>query len=290
MAKRIDAHHHLWRYTAADYGWIDSAMTPLKRDFTPADLLRIMESAGIDATIAVQARQTLEETSDLLSLAEAHPFMEAVVGWASIASRDFPSRLEDFASHPKLRGLRHVVQSEPDDDFILGSAFNRGIDALRPTGLVYEILVYERQLPQVIRFVDAHPDQIFVLDHLAKPRIREQILFPWRERIHDLARRENVFCKISGMVTEADWRAWTDADLRPYLDTVFDTFGADRLMMGSDWPVCLLATGYAQWFSLLERYTSSMSEHEREQFSGGTATRVYRLAETAHPYQEATLS
>jgi len=286
MARRIDAHHHLWRYTAAKYGWIDSAMTPLQRDYTPADLLAAIESARIDGAIAVQARQALEETYDLLSLAEAHEFMDAVVGWAPIASKDFPSCLEDLAAHPKLRGLRHVVQAEPDDDFILGSEFNRGIDALLLTGLVYEILVYERQLPQVIRFVDAHPNQIFVLDHIAKPRIREQILSPWRERIHDLARRENVFCKVSGLVTEADWQAWTEAVLRPYLDTVFDAFGADRLMMGSDWPVCLLATEYAQWFGFLDRFTADPSEHEREQFCGGTATHVYRLAETTHRHRE----
>jgi len=286
MVKRIDAHHHLWRYTAAEYGWIDSAMTRLQRDYTPADLLTAMESADIDGAIAIQARQTLEETYDLLSLAQAHPFMDGVVGWAPIASKDFPSCLEDFAAHQKLRGLRHVVQTEPDDDFILGREFNRGIDTLLSTGLVYEILVYERQLPQVISFVDAHPNQVFVLDHIAKPKIREQLLSPWREQIQDLARRENVFCKVSGMVTEAAWQAWTEADLRPYLDTVFDAFGADRLMMGSDWPVCLVATEYAQWFSFLDRYTAAMSDHEREQFCGGTANRAYRLMEIVDSSQK----
>jgi len=286
MAKRIDAHHHLWRYTATEYGWIDSAMTPLQCDYTPADLLRAMVSAEIDGAIAVQARQTLEETYDLLSLAEAHTFMGGVVGWAPIASNDFPSHLEDFADRPKLRGLRHVVQAEPDDDFILGREFNRGIEALLSTGLVYEILVYERQLPQAIRFVDAHPNQVFVLDHIGKPGIREKILSPWQEWIHDLARRENVFCKVSGMVTEADWHVWTEADLRPYLDTVFDAFGADRLMMGSDWPVCLLAADYAQWFGFLDRYVATVSDDEREQFCGGTATRVYRLTEIVDSLQK----
>ncbi|HEX3470484.1 MAG TPA: amidohydrolase family protein [Silvibacterium sp.] len=281
MPQRIDAHHHLWRYTAEEYSWIDNAMMNLRRDYTPADLSKAMESAGIDGSIAVQARQTLEETHDLLLLADAHPFIKAVVGWAPIASRDFPSFLENLAAHPKLRGLRHVVQSEPDDDFILGSDFNRGIRTLLPTGLIYEILIYERHLPQTIQFVDAHPNQIFVLDHIAKPRIREQILSPWRERIEDLARRENVFCKVSGMVTEADWQLWTEADLRPYLDTVFDAFGAHRLMMGSDWPVCLVATEYARWFDFLDSYVAALSEDERGQFCGGTASRVYRLTEMA---------
>ena len=279
MANRIDAHQHLWRYTEAEFGWIDNAMAELQRDYTPADLSRAMESARIDGTIAVQARQTLEETRDLLSLADAHPFIEAVVGWASIADRAFSPCLDNLSAHPKLRGLRHVIQAEPDDNFILGDDFNRGIGALLPTGLVYEILIHARHLPQTIKFVDLHPNQIFVLDHLAKPRIREQVLSPWREQILDLAQRENVFCKVSGMVTEADWQLWTEADLRPYLDTVFEAFGAHRLMMGSDWPVCLVATEYARWFSFLDHYTSAMSEDERVQFCGKTATRVYRLVE-----------
>jgi L-fuconolactonase len=286
MANRIDAHHHLWRYTEAEFGWIDNAMAELQRDYTPADLSRAMESARIDGTIAVQARQTLEETHELLSLADAHPFIEAVVGWAPIAGRGFSSCLDNLSAHPKLRGLRHVIQAEPDDNFILGNDFNRGIGALLPTGLVYEILIYARHLPQTIKFVDGHPNQIFVLDHLAKPRIREQVLSPWWEQILDLARRENVFCKVSGMVTEADWQLWTEADLRPYLDTVFEAFGAHRLMMGSDWPVCLVATEYARWFSFLDHYTSAMSEDERVQFCGKTATKVYRLVEiVARPHK-----
>ena len=277
MPRRIDAHHHLWRYTPEEYGWIDGAMVRLQRDYTPADLAGVMASAGINGAIAVQARQSLDETHALLSLADAYPFIDAVVGWAPIAGKDFPSCLEALAAHPHLRGLRHVIQSEPDDDFILGSEFNRGIAAMLSSGLVYEILIYERHLPQTIRFVDAHPDQIFVLDHIAKPRIRERILSPWRERIRELAQRANVFCKVSGIVTEADWQSWTEADLCPYMDTVFDAFGASRLMMGSDWPVCLVAAEYAQWFSLLDRYIARLSEYERERFCGGTAAEVYRL-------------
>lgn len=277
MARRIDAHHHLWRYKADEYGWIDSSMTALQRDYTPSDLSRAMGSAQIDGTIAVQARQSLEETHSLLSLAETNPFIEGVVGWAPIASSDFHSHLETLIDNPRLKGLRHVVQSEPDDDFILGRDFNGGIAALQPSGLVYEILIYERHLPQAIKFVDAHPNQIFVLDHLGKPKIREHILSPWRERIRELAQRENVFCKVSGMTTEADWQSWTEADLLPYLDTVFEVFGPARLMMGSDWPVCLLATEYTEWFNLLDGYAGKLTAHERSQFSGGTAIRVYRL-------------
>ena len=279
MIRRIDAHHHLWRYIAEEYSWIDDSMIQLRCDYTPVDLSIAMASAAIDGTIAVQARQSLDETYYLLSLATENPFIEAVVGWAPIASKDFPSYLESLAAQPKLRGLRHVVQSEPDDDFILGSDFNRGVVAMGSSGLVYEILIYERHLPQTIKFVDSHPNQVFVLDHIAKPRIREHVLFPWRDQIYDLAQRENVFCKVSGLTTEADWRSWTEADLCPYLDTVFDAFEPSRLMMGSDWPVCLLATEYAQWFNLLDGYTSKLSEHEREQICGGTAMQVYQLVQ-----------
>lgn len=277
MARRIDAHHHLWRYTAEEYGWIDGTMARLQSDFGPADLSKVMAGARIDGAIAVQARQTLEENVFLFSLAESHPFIEAVVGWAPIASTDFPRCLETLASHRKLKGLRHIIQSEPDDDFILGREFNRGITLLQSSGLVYEILIYERHLPQTTKFVDAHPNQIFVLDHIAKPRIRERFLSPWREHIHELALRENVFCKVSGLTTEANWQSWTEADLLPYLDTAFEAFGPTRLMMGSDWPVCLMATDYGQWFEILDRYASKLTSNEREQFSGGTAIRVYRL-------------
>ena len=280
MLRRIDAHHHLWHYTADEYDWIDDTMSRLRRDYTPGDLSEAMASAAIDGTIAVQARQDLAETHDLLSLAEAHPFIEAVVGWAPIASKDFRACLDGLSAYSKLKGLRHVIQSEADDDFILSDDFNRGIKTMLSSGLVYEILIYERHLPQTIKFVDAHPNQIFVLDHIAKPKICERILSPWRENIYDLARRKNVYCKVSGMTTEADWRAWTETDLQPYLDTVFDAFGAARLMMGSDWPVCLLAVEYQRWFSLLGPYAAQLSEHEREQFCGGTAIRVYGLNNT----------
>lgn len=277
MTRRIDAHHHLWRYSAEEYGWISAAMPQIRRDFTPADLKKEMEAARIDGAIAVQARQTLEETRELLALADEHDFMNAVVGWAPIADDGFPALVDELTRNPKLRGLRHVIQDEPDENFILGEAFNRGIGALQPTGLVYEILIFEKHLPQAIQFVDQHPNQVFVLDHVAKPRIREGVLPPWRERIAELARRGNVYCKVSGMATEADWENWTEADLRPYFDTVLEAFGAKRLMMGSDWPVCLLATGYERWFEVLDGWTAVLSKTERERFCGGTAEEVYRL-------------
>jgi L-fuconolactonase len=170
-----------------------------------------------------------------------------------------------------------VIQDEPDDDFILRDDFNRGIGLLAGTGLVYDILIQERHLPQAAIFVDRHPEQIFVLDHLAKPRVREQILLPWRENLRRLAEHENVYCKLSGLVTEADWAAWTLDELRPYLDAALEVFGVERLMAGSDWPVCLLASGYGRWWSTLRSWAAGLSGNERAQIFGETARKVYRL-------------
>ncbi len=200
-----------------------------------------------------------------------------MVGWAPIASGEFSTTLEEFTGRPKLKGLRHVVQAEPDENYLLREDFNRGIGVLRGSGLVYEVLIYEHQLPQTIEFVDRHPDQVFVLDHIAKPRIRERVLEPWAGRMRDLARRENVSCKLSGMVTEADWNGWTLEGLRPYLDVVVEAFGPQRLMVGSDWPVCLVACGYAQWFGVLEEYFAGFSTQERDAVFAGNAARVYGL-------------
>ena len=277
MTERIDAHHHLWRYTAEEYGWIDDAMGALRRDFLPEDLMAEMRAAGVDGAVAVQARQTVEETRWLLELAEGCAAIRGVVGWAPIAGAEFTGVMEEFAGRPKLKGLRHIVQGEPDERFLLREEFNRGIRAMRETGLVYDVLIYERQLPQAIEFVDLHPEQVFVLDHIAKPRIREGVLEPWASRIRELAKRENVSCKVSGMVTEADWGGWTAETLRLYLDVVVEAFGPERLMVGSDWPVCLVACGYAQWFGVLDQYFAGFSETERAAVFGVTAKRVYKL-------------
>ncbi len=277
MAKRIDAHHHLWRYTPEEYGWIDEEMTVLRRDFLPQDLLREIAAAGIDGTVAVQARQTMDETRWLLQMADECDAIRGVVGWAPIAGEDFPGVMEEFEHRPKLKGLRHIIQGEKDENYILREDFNSGIRTLLGSGLVYDILIYERQLPQTIDFVDEHPEQVFVLDHVAKPLIREGVLEPWASRMRELGRRENVWCKLSGMVTEADWSKWTPETLRPYLDVAVEAFGAERLMAGSDWPVCLVASGYGQWFEVLRQYFAGFSEAEQAAVFGGTATAVYEL-------------
>jgi L-fuconolactonase len=277
VAERIDAHHHLWRYTAEEYGWIDDKMAALRRDFLPADLRDEMRAADIEGAVAVQARQTLDETDWLLELADKNEQILGVVGWAPIAEEEFAELLQALVQRPKLKGLRHIVQGEPDENYLLREDFNRGIRQMAGTGLVYDILIYERHLPQTIRFVDQHAEQQFVLDHMAKPRIREGVLEPWATNIHDLAKRENVACKLSGMVTEADWFDWTLEGLRPYLDVVMKAFGPKRVMAGSDWPVCLVACGYAQWFGLLEEYFAGYDTMEREAIFGGNASHVYRL-------------
>jgi L-fuconolactonase len=277
VAERIDAHHHLWRYSAQEYEWLDDSMTALRHDFLPEDLMRETAAAGIDGTVVVQARQTIEETRWLLRQTESCAAIRGVVGWAPIADGNFLSVMEEFETSPKLKGLRHVIQGEKDEDYILREDFNTGIRALLDSGLVYDILIYERQLPQAIDFVDRHPEQIFVLDHLAKPRIAEGGIHPWAKRVRELGQRENVWCKVSGMVTEADWSGWSEETLRPYLDVVVEAFGVERLMAGSDWPVCLLASGYGRWFDVLRGYFSSFSEIERDAVFGMTAVKVYGL-------------
>jgi L-fuconolactonase len=275
--KRIDAHHHLWRYTPEEYGWLDESMAALRRDFLPKDLVREIAAAGIDGTVAVQARQTMEETRCLLKMADECDAIRGVVGWAPIAGEDFPEVMEEFEHRPKLKGLRHVIQGEKDENYILREDFNSGIRAMLGSGLVYDILIYERHLPQTIDFVDEHPEQAFVLDHVGKPMIAAGVIEPWATRMRELGRRENVWCKVSGMVTEAEWTSWSVETLRPYLDVVVEAFGVQRLMAGSDWPVCLVACEYGRWFDVLREYFAGFSESERDAVFGGTAVEVYGL-------------
>jgi L-fuconolactonase len=273
----LDSHHHFWRYDPAEYGWINDSMAGLRRDFLPADLKPEIDAVGIEGVISVQARQSLDETRWLLGLADQHDFIRGVVGWVPLISPSVASDLEPFAANPKLKAVRHVLQDEPDPDFMLRTDFNEGIWAIERFGLAYDILVYERQLPQTIRFVDRHPRQIFVLDHIAKPRIRDNLIAPWQENIRELARRENVYCKLSGVVTEADWQGWTIGQLHPYLETAIEAFGPRRLMFGSDWPVCLLACKYANWHRLVRDFTRLLSPDEQRRIFGETAIEAYKL-------------
>ena len=274
---RIDAHHHFWQFNTDEYGWMGDEMDAIRRDFLPPDLEREIGEAGVDGAVSVQARQKLEETDWLLSMAEKHDFLRGVVGWVPLVESSVVGVLEKLASRPKLRAVRHVLHDEPDDDYMLRDDFNRGIASLHHFGLVYDVLIFEKHLPQTIEFVDRHPNQVFVVDHIAKPKIKDAVVSPWRERIVELGKRENVFCKISGMVTEADWKGWAEDELQPYMETVLEAFGPRRLMFGSDWPVCLVACPYKRWFEIVSRFTSRLSADEQAAILGETAVAAYSL-------------
>ncbi len=276
---RLDSHHHFWNFSAVDYPWIDDAKLPLKRDFSPADLQSVIKPAGIDRVVSVQARQSLTETEWLLGLAEQYDFIAGVVGWLPLANeQELTSSLKQFGRHQKLKAVRHVVQDEPDDRFILGEAFNRGVARLKEFDLVYDILIFAKHLPQSIDFVDRHPSQRFVLDHIAKPKIaRDRFDRNWEVNIRELAGRENVVCKFSALTTEVEDAEWDIELLRPYWDVVLDAFGPKRLMYGSDWPVCLLRTDYARWVAAVEELSTELSPEEQADFWGRTALQTYRL-------------
>jgi len=273
---RIDAHQHFWHYDPVRDAWITGEMSVIRRDFLPDELDACCRETGIDGTIAVQADQSERETEFLLGLAEHHPLIRGVVGWVDLRAPDLAKRLEQFRGFPRLRGVRHIAQAEPDD-FLTREDVALGIGRLREFGLTYDILVYAHQLPAALALVERFPDQPFVVDHLAKPRIRERVMEPWTTHMRALAQHRNVCCKVSGMVTEADWERWRPDDLRPYLDVVFDAFGADRLMFGSDWPVCLLAASYQRVVEVIDTYASQLSAIDRENLFGGTAVRFYQL-------------
>jgi len=274
---RIDAHHHFWQYDPVEYDWIGDAMRAIRRDFLPADLRREIGQVGIDGVVSVQARQTLEETEWLLRLARENDFIRGVVGWVPLVDPAVRGHLERLAANPMLKAVRHGLQGEADDRYMLRDDFNAGIRAVHACGLAYDILIFERHLPHAIEFVDRHADQVFVVDHIAKPRLRDNALEPWRGHILELAKRPHVFCKMSGLVTEADYAAWTEAQLQPYLETVLEAFGPQRLMFGSDWPVCLVACDYGRWHEIVNRFAARLSPDEQASLFGGTATRAYRL-------------
>lgn len=273
---KIDAHHHFWKYSKTEYGWIDDAMSAIRRDFLPADLEREIRSTGIDGVVSVQARQTVEETRWLLALASGAPFIRGVVGWVPLVDPKVGELLGELSGQPRLRGVRHVLQGEPSS-YLARPDFNEGIRRLAEFGLRYDLLVLEHQLPETLAFVDRHPNQPMILDHLAKPLIREGVLEPWARNLRELARRPQVTCKLSGMVTEADYRSWKPEQLRPYFDVALEAFGPRRLMFGTDWPVCLVATGYSRWHDTVARWIAPLSDSERDEIMGGTATRVYGL-------------
>jgi L-fuconolactonase len=279
---KIDSHQHFWRYDAVRDAWITDSMAVLKRDFLPEHLGVELMANGIDASIAVQADQSESETKFLLELAEKNSRIAGVVGWVDLLSPRVGDRLEYFSNFSKLRGFRHIAQAEPDDRFLARENFVKGVGQLRTFGFAYDILIYPRQLPAAIDVVARLSEQHFVIDHCAKPEIKSAKLSPWTAQIREIAQNKNVFCKVSGLVTEADWKHWKADDLKPYLDVVFDAFGTERLMFGSDWPVCLLAGTYRQVKQLIEDYVKGFSPADKEKVFGGNATRFYQLQTAQH--------
>lgn len=274
---KIDSHQHFWSYNSNDYGWISSDMEVLRKDYLPDQLKTELFSIGFDGSVAVQARQSLAETQWLLNLADQNSFIKGVIGWVDLCSPDVEEQLIQFSGNPKLVGIRHVIQDEQDENFMLRKSFLRGIAYLKKFGLTYDILVFPRHLSNTIQLVSQFPEQIFILDHIAKPSIKDKKISPWKEHIEKLARFRNVYCKLSGMVTEANVKNWKQEELIPYLNIVFDAFGSNRLLIGSDWPVCRLAGSYKQIMQVVLDYIRTFPDQDKKKILGENAIKAYNL-------------
>lgn len=272
----IDAHQHFWLYNPERDSWITDDMATLRRDFLPADLEPVLAANGVDGCVAVQASQTDQETMFLVSMAQAYGFIQGVVGWVDLLAGNLYAQLEAYSQFEEVRGFRHVAQAEPDD-FLMRTDVIKGIQQLALFGFTYDILIYPSQLKAALHLVRAVPEVNFVIDHMAKPVIRKQEISRWSNFMTEMAKQPNVSCKVSGMVTEADWQNWKKADLFPYLDVVFGQFGPDRLLFGSDWPVCLTAANYTQVKTVVEEYILPWGEEVRSKVFGENAIGFYGL-------------
>ncbi len=273
----LDSHQHFWLYNPKEYGWMNDSMSDLKRDYLPHELKILMDRTGIEGTIAVQARQNLTETEWLLELSDTFDFIKGVVGWFDLKSPRVEEHLESFSQHSKLKGIRHVIHDEPDDRFILDPDFLRGLSALGSYELTYDLLLYPKHLPMAIEVVKQLPNQKFVLDHISKPLIKDGTMSPWDKAIRELAKIENVYCKVSGMVTEASWKQWRTADFKPYLDIIFECFRPDRLMFGSDWPVSTLSATYDEVLFIVQDYIQQYPIEIQEAILGLNAAKFYGI-------------
>lgn len=275
---KIDSHQHYWNYNTTDYGWMGEEMAAIRRDFLPADLLPELKSIAFDGSIAVQARQSAEETRWLLELADQYPHILGVVGWIDLRAEDVRQQLSDFAAHPRAVGVRHVIHDEPDVDFMLQPAFVKGVQQLEEFQLAYDLLLFQKHLPNALKLVQScSSQQVFVLDHIGKPVFNGVAYLKWREGIRQLALNQNVYCKLSGMVTEVDWQHWEASDFEVYLQLLLDKFGPDRLMIGSDWPVCLVAGSYPEVMQVVQDFIAQLSPDEQSAILGGNAARAYGI-------------
>jgi len=273
----IDSHQHFWNYEPVKHSWIDDDMSVIRRDFLPLDLKTVYNQNDIDGCVAVQADQTLEETDFLLDLASKHDFIKGVVGWADLRANTIDTVLKKYSQHKKLKGFRHVVQGEADHNFLLRPDFLRGISALEKYNFTYDILVFPYQLGSVLEFVKRFPNQKFVIDHMAKPYIKDGFFEGWAVLIKEIAKQKNVHCKVSGLITEADYKSWVPAQLQQYLEVVFNAFGTDRILFGSDWPVCLVAGNYQQVKEIVTNFIGKFTKAEQNAIMGENAIKFYNL-------------
>ena len=274
----IDSHHHLWKYSAEQYGWISEEMSVLRHDFLAAELRQVAAQSKVDGFVSVQAQQTVEETDALLAIAKSEPLIRGVVGWLPLADPDIGAAIDRYASETKLKGVRHVVQDEADDRFIMGDDFNRGVALLKNAGLVYDVLIFAKQLPASIEFADQHSELTLVLDHIAKPTIHtDKFDTTWEKGFREIAKRENLYCKFSGVLTEIRDQQWDIKTVRPYWDVALESFTPSRLMLGSDWPVCLLKASHTDWTNIVRELASELSADEQAAFFAGNAMEAYNL-------------
>lgn len=273
----LDSHQHFWRYNPAQQVWMTDAMGVLRRDYLPDELNPLLQTSGFDGSIAVQARQMVEETEWLLQLSDAHDFVKGVVGWVDLQSPSLGEQLNRYSPHPKFVGVRHVVHDEPDDRFMLRPEFRRGLGQLCDFSLTYDLLLFPKHLPVAVKLVSEFPEQPFVLDHIAKPAIREGQISPWKEDLKRLAESPQVYCKLSGLVTEANWKQWRPEDFHRYLDIVMEAFGPERVMIGSDWPVCAVSGAYAPTMTIVTDYIQKYPAAIRAGILGGNCARFYGL-------------
>lgn len=273
---RIDAHQHFWKYHPVRDAWITAEMEAIRRDFLPHDLELLLRANQLDGCVAVQADQSETETNFLLQLAQQNPFIKGVVGWVDLRSDRLPERLEHYTTFNRLKGFRHIVQAEPPG-FLLDKKFTAGVRALGQFNFTYDLLLYPHQLEESLTFIQALPPQPIVIDHLAKPYIKKGEIAEWKKVMRECARFDHVWCKLSGLVTEADWKNWKVDDVIPYLDVALNLFGSKRLLFGSDWPVCLVAASYAQTIRLVEDFIAPLSPEEKKDIMGENAVRFYNL-------------
>lgn len=276
ILNKIDSHQHFWKFDAVRDNWIEDSMMKIQRDFLPENLLPLLTENKFAGCVAVEAHQSEAQTDFLIDLASKNNFIKGIVGYVDLVNKNVKSRLEHYSNFEKLKGFRHVLQSEADD-FMLRSDFRKGIATLKEYNFTYDILIVNRQLPAAINLVNRFPDQKFIIDHIAKPNIKSGEIATWKKNIEEIAKADNVYCKVSGMVTEADWKHWTAQDLKPYLDVVFENFTTSRIVFGSDWPVCNLAADYNQIVQTLESFLHEFSIVEQEKIWFENANSFYNL-------------